>query len=125
MLKDSEAFSGFSVNDMEKAKEFYGQTLGLEVSDEPAGLALRIAGRRPVFAYPKENHEPATYTILNFPVADIDRAVDELTRAGVQFEHYGEGFDQDEKGISRGAYGPPIAWFKDPAGNILSVIQME
>jgi catechol 2,3-dioxygenase-like lactoylglutathione lyase family enzyme len=113
------------VNDMEKAKEFYGQTLGLEVSDEPAGLALRIAGGRPVFAYPKENHEPATYTILNFPVADIDQAVDELTRAGVQFEQYGEGFDQDEKGISRGAYGPPIAWFKDPAGNILSVIQVE
>jgi catechol 2,3-dioxygenase-like lactoylglutathione lyase family enzyme len=122
MLKDSHAFSGFSVNDMDKAKEFYGQTLGLEISDEPAGLALRIPGRNPVFIYPKDNHEPATYTVLNFPVADIDRTVDDLTRAGVQFEHYGEGFDQDEKGIARGAYGSPIAWFKDPAGNILSVL---
>jgi catechol 2,3-dioxygenase-like lactoylglutathione lyase family enzyme len=123
MFKDSNAYSGFSVNDMDKAKEFYSGTLGLEVSDEPAGLALHIAGRRPVFVYPKDNHEPATYTILNFPVDDIDRAVDELTRAGVQFEQYGEGFGQDEKGISRGEMGPPIAWFKDPAGNILSVVQ--
>jgi catechol 2,3-dioxygenase-like lactoylglutathione lyase family enzyme len=124
MLKNSEAFSGYSVDDLEKAKEFYGGTLGLEVSDEPGqGLALRIADRRPVFLYPKDNHEPATYTVLNFPVDDIDRAVDELTRAGIQFEQYGEGFDQDEKGISRGPYGPPIAWFKDPAGNILSVLE--
>jgi catechol 2,3-dioxygenase-like lactoylglutathione lyase family enzyme len=122
MLKDSRAFSGYSVNDMEKAKEFYGGTLGLEVSDEPAGLALRIPGRTPVFIYPKDNHEPATYTVLNFPVTDIDRAVDDLTQAGVSFEHYGEGFDQDEKGIARGANGPAIAWFKDPVGNILSVL---
>ena len=122
MLRDSRAFSGYSVNDMDKAKEFYGQTLGLDVSDEPAGLALRIPGRTPVFIYPKDNHEPASYTVLNFPVTDIDRAVDDLTRARVRFEHYGEGFDQDEKGIARGANGPPIAWFKDPAGNILSVL---
>jgi catechol 2,3-dioxygenase-like lactoylglutathione lyase family enzyme len=122
MLKDSHAFSGFSVNDMEKAKEFYGQTLGLEISDEPSGLALRIPGRTSVFIYPKDNHEPATYTVLNFPVTDIGGAVDDLTRAGVAFEHYGEGFDQDEKGIARDGRGPQIAWFKDPAGNILSVL---
>jgi catechol 2,3-dioxygenase-like lactoylglutathione lyase family enzyme len=122
MLKDSRAFSGYSVDDMENAKEFYGGTLGLEISEEPAGLALRIPGRTPVFIYPKDNHEPATYTVLNFPVTDIDRAVGDLTSAGVTFEHYGEGFDQDEKGIARGAEGPAIAWFKDPAGNILSVL---
>ena len=122
MLRDSRAFSGYSVNDMDKAKEFYGQTLGLEISDEPAGLALRIPGRTPVFIYPKDNHEPASYTVLNFPVTDIDRAVDDLITAGVQLEQYGEGFDQDEKGIARGENGPPIAWFKDPAGNILSVL---
>jgi catechol 2,3-dioxygenase-like lactoylglutathione lyase family enzyme len=124
MLKTSEAFSGYSVNDLEKAKDFYGNTLGLETSMEPAGLALRIAGRRPVFIYPKDNHQPATYTVLNFPVSDIDQAVDDLIAAGVSFEHYGEGFGQDEKGISRDPRGPTgIAWFKDPAGNILSVIQ--
>lgn len=123
MLKDSEAFSGYSVDDLEKAQEFYGGKLGIETSMEPAGLALRIAGRRPVFVYPKENHEPATFTVLNFPVSDIDAAVDQLMAAGVAFEHYGEGLGQDEKGISRDARGPGIAWFKDPAGNILSVIE--
>ena len=122
MLKDSRAFSGYSVNDMEKAKEFYGGTLGLEVSDEPAGLALRIPGRTPVFIYPKDNHVPATFTVLNFPVEDIDEAVERLTEAGVTFERY-DGFEQDEKGIARGSEGPAIAWFKDPAGNILSVLQ--
>src|ERR687892_1072552 len=126
MLKNSEAFSGYSVDDLEKAKEFYGGTLGLEVSDEPGqGLALRIADRRPVFLYPKDNHEPATYTVLNFPVDDIDKAVDGLVAAGISFEHYGEDLGQDEKGISRDDRGPTgIAWFKDPAGNILSVVQM-
>ena len=122
MLKNSEAFSGFSVNDMDKARDFYGNTLGLEVSMEDAGLALRIPGRRPVFIYPKDNHEPATYTVLNFPIDDIDKAVDDLVAAGVTFEQYGEGFGQDAKGISRDDRGPTgIAWFKDPAGNILSV----
>ena len=125
MLRNSEAFSGFSVNDLDKAKDFYGGTLGLEVSMEPEGLAIRIAGRRPVFVYPKDNHQPATYTILNFPVDDIDQAVDDLVAAGVTFEDYGEGFGQDAKGIVRGEENGPagIAWFTDPAGNILSVIQ--
>ena len=123
MLKDSEAFSGYSVNDLDKARDFYGGTLGIETSMEEAGLALRIPGRRPVFIYPKDNHEAATFTVLNFPVPDIDAAVDQLGSAGVQFEHYGEGLGQDEKGISRDPRGPKIAWFKDPAGNILSVIE--
>ncbi len=124
MLKNSEAFSGYSVTDLEKAKDFYGGTLGLETSMEPAGLALRVAGGRPVFVYPKDNHEPASYTVLNFPVDDIDTAVDELITAGVAFEHYGPDFGQDEKGISRDPRGPTgIAWFKDPDGNILSLIQ--
>jgi catechol 2,3-dioxygenase-like lactoylglutathione lyase family enzyme len=124
MLKNSEAFSGFSVKDLDRAKQFYGGTLGLDVSMEPAGLALRVAGRRPVFVYPKDNHEPATYTCLNFPVDDIDKAVDDLTANGVSFEHYGPDFGQDAKGISRDPQGPTgIAWFKDPDGNILSLIQ--
>jgi catechol 2,3-dioxygenase-like lactoylglutathione lyase family enzyme len=111
------------VDDMGKAKEFYGGTLGLEVSEESGNLALKIPGRRPVFLYPKDNHEPATFTVLNFPVSDIERAVDQLSAAGVAFEHYGEDFDQDEKGIARDDRGPFIAWFKDPAGNILSVLE--
>jgi catechol 2,3-dioxygenase-like lactoylglutathione lyase family enzyme len=123
MLKDSEAFSGYSVDDLEKAQAFYGGTLGIETSMEREGLALRIPGRQPVFVYPKPNHEPATFTVLNFPVPDIDAAVDKMTAAGIAFEHYGEGFGQDDKGISRDARGPAIAWFKDPAGNVLSVIQ--
>jgi catechol 2,3-dioxygenase-like lactoylglutathione lyase family enzyme len=124
MLKNSEAFSGFSVKDLDHAKEFYGGTLGLDVSMEDAGLALRFPGSRPVFLYPKDNHQPATYTCLNFPVDDIDKTVDELTAAGVKFEHYGPDFGQDEKGISRDPRGPAgIAWFTDPDGNILSVIQ--
>jgi catechol 2,3-dioxygenase-like lactoylglutathione lyase family enzyme len=123
MFKDTRAFSGFSVDDLQKAKEFYGQTLGLEVSEINEGLQLHIAGGSIIFIYPKENHSPAIFTILNFPVDDIDQAVDELTKAGVQFEHY-EG-QTDEKGIARGSsagMGPDIAWFKDPAGNILSVL---
>ncbi len=123
MLKDSEAFSGYSVNDLDAARRFYGDTLGIETSMEEAGLALRIPGRRPVFVYPKDNHEPASFTVLNFPVPDIDAAVDALAAAGVAMEHYGEGLGQDEKGISRDPRGPKIAWFKDPAGNILSVIE--
>jgi catechol 2,3-dioxygenase-like lactoylglutathione lyase family enzyme len=123
MLKDSQAFSGFSVNDLEAAQRSYGEVLGIDVGNEPAGLALRIPGRSPVFVYPKDNHEPATYTVLNFPVPDIGAAVDALTAAGVTFEHYGAEAGQDEKGISRDPRGPLIAWFKDPAGNILSVIE--
>jgi len=126
MFKNTKAFSGFSVNDVQKAKEFYGQTLGLEVSETPEGLALKIAGGGQVFIYPKPNHEPATFTILNFPVDDIDEAVDQLTKLGVRFEKYEGEMKTDEKGIFRGAdrgQGPNIAWFKDPAGNILSVLQ--
>jgi len=121
MFEHSKAFSGFSVDDIPKAKQFYGETLGLRVSEENGLLTLHIAGDRNTLVYPKEDHTPATFTILNFPVDDVDKAVDELTARGVRFERY-EGSDQDEKGVFRGG-GPLIAWFKDPAGNILSVIQ--
>lgn len=124
MLKDSQAFSGFSVNDMDKAKEFYGGTLGLEVTEENGMLTLRLAGGNNVLIYPKPNHEPATFTILNFPVSDIEKTVDELTDAGVEFEQYTGEIKTDEKGIMRGE-GPLIAWFKDPAGNVLSVLEAE
>ncbi len=123
MFKDSKAFSTFSADDIPRAKQFYGETLGLDVADEMDGLALHLAGGGEVFVYPKEDHEPASFTVLNFPVDDIDEAVDELTEAGVEFERY-EGMELDEKGIYRGE-GPTIAWFKDPAGNILSVIVVE
>jgi predicted enzyme related to lactoylglutathione lyase len=122
MFKDTKAFSGFSVNDIPKAKEFYSKTLGLDVSEINGMLSLNIAGGNPIFIYPKPNHEPATYTMLNFPVDNVDRAVDELTRRGVKFEHYTGDIQTDEKGIARGGDGPTIAWFKDPAGNILSVL---
>ena len=122
MFKDTKAFSGFSVNDIPKAKEFYGGTLGLDVTEENGMLGLQLAGGASVLVYPKDNHEPATYTILNFPVDDIERAVDDLTKAGVRFERYGGELQTDEKGIFRGE-GPLIAWFKDPAGNILSVLE--
>jgi catechol 2,3-dioxygenase-like lactoylglutathione lyase family enzyme len=121
MFKDTKAYSGFAVDDVQKAREFYGDTLGLKTSEEYGLLTLHIAGDRPTLVYPKPGHTPADYTILNFPVDDIDKAVDELTARGVRFEKY-EGFDQDEKGIGRGE-GPYIAWFKDPAGNVLSVLQ--
>jgi catechol 2,3-dioxygenase-like lactoylglutathione lyase family enzyme len=126
MLADKDAFNSFAVPDIEAAREFYGNTLGLEVSEENRGLpllTLQLAGGRPTMIYPKPDFEPATYTILNFRVDDIDAAVDELSGRGVQFEKY-EGFEQDEKGIARGN-GPDIAWFKDPAGNILSVLKEE
>jgi catechol 2,3-dioxygenase-like lactoylglutathione lyase family enzyme len=122
MFKDTQAFSGFSVDNLERAKQFYGGTLGLNVSENPAGLELQLGGGGRVFVYPKDNHESATFTILNFQVDDIERAVDDLTAAGVRFERYDE-FPSDEKGISRGGGGPTIAWFKDPAGNILSVLE--
>jgi catechol 2,3-dioxygenase-like lactoylglutathione lyase family enzyme len=121
MFKDTKAFSGFSVDDVPKAKEFYGQTLGLEVSESFGLLELHLAGGRKIVVYPKANHIPATFTILNFPVDNIEQAVDDLTSRGVRMEIYFEG-KQDEKGISRGG-GPLIAWFKDPAGNILSVLE--
>jgi catechol 2,3-dioxygenase-like lactoylglutathione lyase family enzyme len=122
MFKESKAFSGFSVNDLAAAKEFYGGTLGLAVEENAPGLRLPIGNG--ILIYPKPNHEPASYTMLNFPVADIDRAVDDLKGKGVQFEHY-ENLT-DEKGVARGiaaGQGPDIAWFKDPAGNILSVLK--
>jgi catechol 2,3-dioxygenase-like lactoylglutathione lyase family enzyme len=123
MFKDAKAFSGFSVDNVQKAKEFYGQTLGLEVSEANGLLQLHIAGGRNILIYPKANHTPATFTILNFPVDNIEQAVDDLTKRGVRLEVYFES-DQDEKGIFRGG-GPPIAWFKDPAGNVLSVLEQK
>lgn len=123
MFKDTHAFSGFSVDDLAAAKGFYGGMLGLETEESPMGLSLKIAGITPVFVYEKENHEPASYTILNFPVENIDAAVDALVAAGVVFERYDM---TDEKGVARGISanrGPDIAWFKDPAGNTLSVLQ--
>jgi catechol 2,3-dioxygenase-like lactoylglutathione lyase family enzyme len=125
VLKDSHAFSGFSTNDISKARDFYANTLGLEVSEANGMLTLNLTGGGKVLIYPKDNHEPATYTVLNFPVADIDRTADELIAAGIEFERY-EGSGQDERGIARPPspdYGPLIAWFKDPAGNILSVLE--
>lgn len=121
MFRNSHAFSGFSTNDIAKAKAFYAETLGLEVTEENGMLTLRLAGGGRVLIYAKDNHEPATFTVLNFPVDNIDKAVDELTAAEVAFERY-EGSGQDERGIAR-AYPPPIAWFKDPAGNILAVLE--
>jgi predicted enzyme related to lactoylglutathione lyase len=125
MFKDTKAFSGFSVNDLGKAKEFYGQTLGLEVTEDQAMgfVNLKIAGGANILIYPKDNHEPASFTIMNFPVTDIDSAVDKLTAKGIEFERYDfPGVEADQKGIHRGE-GPAIAWFKDPAGNILSVLE--
>src|SRR5215207_7893615 len=121
MFANTKAFSGFAVYDLQKAFRFYGETLGLKVSEEHGMLTLHLAGGRDTLVYPKPDHTPATYTILNFPVDDINKAVDELTARGVRFEKY-DGFEQDVKGIAR-AEGPYIAWFKDPAGNILSVLQ--
>jgi catechol 2,3-dioxygenase-like lactoylglutathione lyase family enzyme len=122
MFADTKAYSGFAVDDLEKAKQFYGETLGLRTSilDEDAGLMqLELAGDRNTLVYQQEGTTPASYTILNFPVDDVEGAVDELAARGVSFERY-EGLDQDERGIARGA-GPDIAWFKDPAGNVLAV----
>ncbi|MEU2156099.1 VOC family protein [Streptomyces sp. NPDC019396] len=122
MLGDSRAFSGFSTDDIGRAKEFYGETLGLRVSEEHGLLTLRLAGDTTVLVYPKgDGHTPATFTVLNFPVDDIERTVDALVGLGVVFERY-EGFGQDERGIAR-QEGPAIAWFRDPAGNVLSVLQ--
>ena len=125
MLGQSKAFSGFSVNDIQKAKEFYSRTLGLEVSESHGLLKLHLPGGTKVLIYPKPNHEPATFTILNFPVESVDKAVDELTKRGVRFEIYADpNLRTDDQGIFRGG-GPLIAWFKDPAGNILSVLEKQ
>ena len=123
MLGESKAFSGFAVDDLEKAKAFYEDVLGLKTSEEHGLMTLHLAGDRPTLVYPKPGHEPASYTILNFPVEDIDAAVDALMERGVAFEIYEES-GQDEKGVMR-QYGPPIAWFRDPAGNILSILQLD
>ena len=123
MLKESRAFSGFSVGDTQKAKEFYRQTLGLEVSESQGLLTLHLAGGTRVLIYAKPQHQPATFTILNFPVSNVEEAVDELTERGVRFEIYNlPDLKTDERGIFRGG-GPTIAWFKDPAGNVLSVLE--
>jgi catechol 2,3-dioxygenase-like lactoylglutathione lyase family enzyme len=123
MFEKTEAFSGFAVPDVDAAKRFYGDTLGISVTEEEGMLALHIAGGRDVLVYPKPDHAPANYTILNFPVPNVERAVDELAARGVEFERYPEmEADTDDKGIFRGG-GPLIAWFTDPAGNILSIIE--
>jgi len=123
MLRDTKAFSGFSAADIQTAKKFYSETLGMDVTESHGLLALRLAGGNNVLIYPKPNHVPATFTVLNFPVKDVDLAVDELTKRGVRFEMYDlPDLKTDKKGIMRGN-GPTIAWFKDPAGNILSVIE--
>jgi catechol 2,3-dioxygenase-like lactoylglutathione lyase family enzyme len=128
MLKNSKAFSGFSVDDIALAKKFYGQTLGLDVKQDDMGLDIRLGEGTHAFVYQKDDHTPASFTILNFPVSDIDRAVNELKNKGVEFESYdfGDGAKTDKNNIMRGKsvnMGPDIAWFKDPAGNVLSVLE--
>jgi catechol 2,3-dioxygenase-like lactoylglutathione lyase family enzyme len=132
VLKDAKAFSGFAVDDVPQAKEFYGTTLGLEVidvplgvegADVPGGLEIHLGPGTRIGIYPKPDHTPATFTILNFIVEDIERAVDELTARGVRFEHYETGPETDAKGIHRTPQVRPVAWFRDPAGNILSIIE--
>jgi catechol 2,3-dioxygenase-like lactoylglutathione lyase family enzyme len=121
MFAKTRAFSGFAVGDLQAARQFYGEVLGIDVSEQGGLMTLHLAGGRDTLVYPKPGHVPADYTILNFPVDDIDSTVDELTARGVTFERY-DGAGQDGKGISRG-YGPDIAWFRDPAGNILAVLK--
>ncbi len=124
MLKDTNTFSSFSVDNIDKAREFYGKALGLEVKDDTMGLlSLNLKGGNTIMIYPKPDHTPATFTILNFPVDNIEEAVDELASHGVRFLQYDGEIKTDEKGISRGE-GPNIAWFNDPAGNILSVLEL-
>ena len=125
MFKNTQTFSTFSADDIPRAKKFYGEALGLDVSDQMDGLALHLSGGGEVFVYPKgDEHTPASFTVLNFVVENVENAVDELTKAGVSFEHYEGELATDEKGIFHGE-GPTIAWFKDPAGNILSVLELE
>jgi len=125
MLRNSPAFSGYSTDDIDRARDFYSGTLGLDTADDMGALSLRFQNGQRVFIYPKPNHEPATFTVLNFPVDDLDAAVDDLTAKGITFERYPE-MEHDEKGIVRTPdpnMGPDIAWFKDPAGNIISVLK--
>ena len=122
MFANTKAFSGFAVPDLQQARAFYEGTLGLRVSEENALLTLHLAGGRDTLVYPKPDHTPATFTVLSFPVDDLDATVDALTAAGVEMTRY-DGFDQDDKGIARGGPGPAIAWFTDPAGNILAVLE--
>jgi len=125
MLADSPAFSGFSVDDLDRAKAFYGDTLGLRVEEGGPGFTLKLAGGKDVLVYPTPTHQAASYTVLNFPVSDIEATVEELAGRGVDFERYeGTPMSTDEKGVFRKG-GPLIAWFKDPAGNVLSVIEIE
>ena len=124
MLQNSKAFSGYSVDNIEKAKDFYANVLGLKVKDNPMGIIeLHFSNENSVILYPKPNHEPATFTVLNFPVKEIEKAVDILSDNGVKFIQYEEPIKTDEKGICWSSEGPNIAWFKDPAGNILSVLE--
>lgn len=126
MFKDAKAFSSFSVNDLARAREFYGTTLGVKISESMAGVGLELAGGGRVFIYPKSDHQPATFTVLNFGVDNIEGAVDKLKQCGIQFESYPGEIETDDKGIFRGrerGHGPDIAWFKDPAGNILSIFE--
>ena len=125
MFKEAKAFSSFSTDDLRAAKQFYGETLGLDVVETAEGLELRIAGSTPVFIYPSSNYTAPTHTVLNFPVADVAGAVDELEARGVRMEQYDlPGLKTDERGIFRGDSGPrAIAWFKDPAGHVLSVLE--
>lgn len=125
MLSDSPAFSSFSTNDIDKAIVFYGEVLGLNVKKTEMGIVeIAFSNDSTVMVYPKNDHQAASFTVLNFPVSDVDATVDELREKGVTFEQYdSEAIQTDEKGISRGTEGPAIAWFKDPAGNILSIIE--
>jgi hypothetical protein len=124
IFKKTRPFSSFSVDDLDKAKEFYGKTLGIDISESKEGLSLYPKGSNEIFIYPKTDHVPATFTVLNFPVDDVEQAVDNLAKVGVHFEIYNEGeLKTDRKGICQGEGGPKIAWFKDPAGNFLSVLQ--
>ena len=133
MLRDATAFSSFTVDDVPRAKEFYGTTLGLEVTDAalgvegadvPAGLDIHLGAGTRVGIYPKPDHQPATFTVLSFPVDDVDKAVDRLVEAGVTMQRY-DGFGQDDRGVARGDVGPAIAWFTDPAGNVLAVLEQD
>ena len=124
VLSDTKAIQSFSVDDLEKARSFYHDTLGLDVAEKPEGLEITVGDGNRIFVYPKPNHEPATFTILNFLVDNVDTAVDKLKSTGVRFEHYDlPDIKTDERGIARDTGGPAMAWFKDPAGNILSVLQ--
>jgi catechol 2,3-dioxygenase-like lactoylglutathione lyase family enzyme len=122
MLDDAQAFSGFAVRDLDAARAFYADTLGVEVTENNGMLHLHVGGGTPVLVYPKPDHAPANFTVLNFAVPDIDAAVDGLIAAGIRMERYPD-FEQNDKGIVRGPQGPAIAWFKDPAGNIVSVLE--